>query len=99
MLTLIAIVLLFLDSNFGAVHGLAAKQTYFAYGVLNDAIVLGVNGEVAAELGAFTGALGETHLANDNLTSFYNLATKDLNAKALTWTIMNIFGCTAGFDV
>lgn len=58
-----------------------------------------MNREIAADFCANATTLGHADLTNDNLTSLNFLAAKQLNAEALTWAIMNVFGCTAGFDV
>jgi hypothetical protein len=66
---------------------------------VNDAIFGGVNGKVTAHFGASTTALGHADLAHDNLTGLNLRTTINLNAEALTWTVVNIFGGTASFDV
>jgi hypothetical protein len=58
-----------------------------------------MNREIAADFGAGTAALGHADLTNDNLTGLNFLAAINLNTKALAWRIMNVFGCTAGFDM
>jgi hypothetical protein len=65
-----------LDCNFSSGDGAAGEEADAAGGELDDTIVGSVDGVVAAELGAFAGALGGTDLADDNLASFDGLATK-----------------------
>jgi hypothetical protein len=90
---------LLFDGDFGAANTFAGKAANFACLEGDNAVFGGVNSKVAAGFGAFAGALGHAHLADDNLAEFNLLAAKKLNAKALSWTIVNIFGCTASFYV
>jgi hypothetical protein len=87
------------DCNFSTTDRLTAEETHATCLELHDAIFHSMNGEVAAKHGAVAGAFGHTDLANDNLTGLNFLTTKQLNSKALAWTIVNVFGCTACFDV
>jgi hypothetical protein len=82
---------------FGAGDCTAAERFVLSFGVLYDTVLRSVNGEVAAKHCAFTGALAHANLADDNLANFYFFATKELNAKALAGTIVDIFGGTACF--
>jgi hypothetical protein len=88
-----------LNSNFGAGDGAAAEGADFALRIGNDAVAGGVDSEVAADTGANTSTLAHTNLADDNLACLNTLATGNFYAEALARTIMNVFGCTAGFDV
>lgn len=87
------------DADFGASDVLAAEGLELLGFKLNDTVAGSVDGEVAAQGRTVAGALGHTDLADDNLTGLDDLATKQLNPKALTWTVSGIFGCTAGFNV
>jgi hypothetical protein len=58
-----------LDSFSGKELNSAARKGY-------DTIFSGVNRKVAAEFGAFAGALGQADLAHDNLASLDLLATE-----------------------
>ena len=52
----------------------------FAGLVADDAVFMGMYGEVAAHLGAWAGALGHADLADDNLSGFDFLAAIKLDA-------------------
>jgi hypothetical protein len=88
-----------LDSNFGAGDGTAAKQAETAGFVGHDTVTGGVDREVAANFGADAWPLGHTDLADNNLAGFDLFAAKQFDAEALARTIMDVFGCTAGFDM
>jgi hypothetical protein len=88
-----------LDSDFSATNGLTGEEADFAVTELDHTVTGGVNGEVTAQLGAITGALSQADLADDNLADFDFFATKQLDAEALTRTVVDIFGGTASFYV
>jgi len=88
-----------LYGNFDAADGLAGKTADLTGLVSNNAITVSVDGVVTAYRCTLTSALRCTNLANDNLTSLYGCATKDLNTKALTLAVAGIFGGTTGFNV
>ena len=67
-------------SDFGAADGFAGEAANFAGFVGDYAVACSVHGEVAAELGAFAGALGEANLAYDNLAVFGLLPARQLDA-------------------
>jgi hypothetical protein len=90
---------LLLNGDFSTTHRTTAKEADFALGEGDDAIAGGVNREVTAHLGADAGAFGHADLTDDNLAGFNRLATKQLDAEALTGTIVDIFGGTASFDM
>lgn len=58
-----------------------------------------MNGEVAAGIGAITCNLGAASLTDENFAGADFLATETLNAEALPWAVVNVFACTACFDV
>lgn len=78
---------------------MAGEAADFAGFVGYDAVLSCVDGEVAAELGAFAGTLGQANLAHDNLASGDFLAAKELNTEALAAAVACVFGGTACFDV
>jgi hypothetical protein len=88
-----------LDGNFGTSDCFTSEEADFAVTELDHAVTGGVNGEVTAQLGAITGALSQADLADDNLADFDFFATKQLDAEALTRTVVDIFGGTASFYV
>jgi hypothetical protein len=87
------------DSYFSAADSFASKTANLANLVGNNAIAVSVYGEVAAELGAFTRALGHANLTNNNLASADFFTTKQLNTEALALAVASVFGCTACFNV
>jgi hypothetical protein len=98
-LNLIDLLVSLLDGDFRARHGFAREAADAAFLEGDRAVLRGVDGEVAAERGAFAGALGEAGLADDHLAGFDLLAAIALDAKALPGRIMDIFGGTASFYV
>lgn len=58
-----------------------------------------MHGVVAADLGAFAGALGQADLPYDNLADLNLLAAINLNTEALALAVAGIFGGTACFYV
>jgi hypothetical protein len=88
-----------LYSNFGAAHALASKAANLASFVRYNAIAVSVNGEVAANLGAFASALSCANLANQYLAGGNFFAAKALNTEPLAGAVFNIFGGTACFYV
>lgn len=88
-----------LDSNFSAADGVTGEAADFAGFVGYDTFAVGVDGEVAAELGAFAGALGQADLADDNVADAGFLATRHLDAEPLADAVFGVFGGTACFDV
>lgn len=68
------------DGDFSTANRAAAEGTDFAAGHLDDAVLGGVDGKIAAHHGAFTGALCLADLANDNLAGFDSLAAKKFDS-------------------
>lgn len=87
------------DGDFGASYRLAAEGADFAAGHLHGAVFGGVDGEVAADGGAFAGALGHTDLADDDFAVFDRLATETLDAQALALAIAGVLAGTASFHM
>jgi hypothetical protein len=67
------------DADFGAANALAGEVAELAGRKCYDTVAGCVDGVVGAELGAFTGALCQADLTNDDLTGFYSLAAEQLN--------------------
>jgi hypothetical protein len=65
----------------------------------NYTILGSMNRKIARHVSARTSKFGRASLADENFTVLYFLATKALNAKALTSIIMDVFGGTASFYV
>ena len=87
------------DDDFGAAHGVAGKTAYAARLEGDDAVLGSMDGVISAELRAFAGALRHADLADNNLAGLDLLACIQLHAKALAWTIVDVFGGTASFYV
>jgi hypothetical protein len=85
--------------NFSAANGLIAEKPYFTTLKVHDTITHSMNSKVTTYLGAFAGAFCQTYLTYDNLSGADFLPCIELNAKALTWAIVNVFGDTASFYV
>jgi len=88
-----------LDGNFDAPYGFAGKTANLTGFVGNNTVALGVHGEVAAELGAFAGALRHAYLADNDLAGTNLLAAVHLNTKALARAVFDVLGCSACFNV
>lgn len=88
-----------MNSDFGAADAAAAEEPDPACLELYDAVFGGVNREVAAHEGADTGTLGHADLAYDNLAGLNFLSAEKLNSEALARAVVDVLGCTAGFDV
>ena len=73
--------------NFNALDAFTSEEANAASSVLNDTFAVSVDSEVAAELCALTSTLGQTNLANDNVTSTSLLTTVQFNTKSLTWRV------------
>jgi hypothetical protein len=58
-----------------------------------------VNSKVTAQFCAFTSTLSHANLANNYVAGASFLTTIQLNTKALTWGVAEVFGGTASFDV
>ena len=67
--------------------------------IFNYTVSFGVDSEVTAHKSANARALSHTDLAHDNLASLNFLTTKKFNAKALTGTIVDVFGCTTSLNM
>jgi hypothetical protein len=91
--------LVLFDGDFGAADGFAGEAADFACLEGYDAFASGVNGEVAAEFGAFAGALSQADLADDNLSNSGLLAAGHLNTKPLAGAVLNVLYCSTCFDV
>ena len=87
------------NSDFGAADGFAGEAADFAGFKRYYAVAVGVDGKVAAELGAFAGALGHADLTDNNLAGGDFLAAEQLNTEALALAVAGIFGGTACFNV
>jgi hypothetical protein len=87
------------DCDFGAADGFAGEAADFADFVGDNTVVFGMDCVIAAQLGAFTGALRKADLANNDLASFNHLAAKQLNTKTLANAVACIFGSTTCFNV
>jgi hypothetical protein len=88
-----------LDDYFGATNGFAGEAADFAGFVAHNAVFGGMNGKVTAHFSTWSRALGHADLTHNNLADFHFLSAKKFNAKALAWTVVNVFGSTAGFNV
>jgi hypothetical protein len=88
-----------LNSYFSTADRAAAEEADFALLIRHDAVAGSMNGEVAADFGAGAGALAHADLADNDLAGFDLFATKQLNAETLARTIVDVFGCTTGFDM
>jgi hypothetical protein len=86
-------------SYFCASNALAGEVTELAGSEGYDTVTGSVDGVVGAQESAFTSTLRQADLTYDYLAGRNFLATKKLNAKALTFTVAGIFGCTTSFDV
>lgn len=73
-----------LDADLGARRGLAGKALDAYLFESDDAVFGCVNREVAAHKGARARSFGFAYLADENLAGFNGLATKALDAEALT---------------
>jgi hypothetical protein len=87
------------DSNFCARYGATRKSTESANVVGYNSIACGVDCVITTEFCAGTSTFAEPYLSDNNLSSTNLFTTKELYAKALAWTIVNIFGCTASFNM
>ena len=85
-------------SNFDAWDRSAREGFNLAGFVGYDSVAHGVDGEVAAELGAGACTLGHANLTHDNLSGLYRLATKKLNAKSLAGTVVVVLTGTTCFN-
>jgi hypothetical protein len=88
-----------LDSDFRTTNRFAGEVAESAGLESYDTVTCGVDGEVAAQLGAVAGALGEADLADDDLAGLNFLSAKQLDAKPLAGAVAGIFGGTASFHV
>ena len=70
-----------LDSDFGAADALAGEAAELAGREGYDAVAGSVNGVVGAQLGTFTGALGQADLADDDLAGFTFWPPKSLTPR------------------
>jgi hypothetical protein len=87
------------DSDFDAWYASAAEGADFAGRHFDDAVAGSVNGEVTAYHSADAWALAHANLANNDLSVFDGLATKQFDTEALTLAIAGVFAGTTSFDV
>lgn len=87
------------DFDAGAREGLAGEVLLLGFDKGDFAVFGGVDSEVAASIGAFAGDFGATGLADEYFACFDFLATEALDAKALTRVVVDVFACSACFDV
>ena len=71
------------NNNLRTSGGFAGEALGFDLTEANDAVFGGMDGEVAAEVGAGAGLFGFADLADEDCTSRDFLATKTLHAEAL----------------
>lgn len=79
-----------LDDNLRASSGAASEEAFFDLLEGDDTGFFGVNGEVAAHVGAGTGYFGCTGLADEDFAFVDLLATKALNTKARTGIVVDV---------
>ena len=87
------------DDDFGAADSFAGEAADAARLEGHDAVFVGVDGVVSAQLSAFASAFGRTDLADNDLADFDGLASIQFYAKALAGAIASIFGGSASFNV
>ncbi len=91
--------ILLLNAHLGAPGSFTGEILYLAANKLDDAIFVGVNSKVAADVSARTSNFCSANLTYDNLTSVNFLTTENLDAEALTGVVMDVFGRTARFNM
>ena len=79
------------NHNLRASGGFAGKTFGFDLTEANDAVFGGMDGEVAAEVGAGAGLFGFADLADEACTSRDFLAAEALHAEALTRGVVDVF--------
>ena len=79
------------DADLCAALGFAGEFALFDAAKGNDAGFLSVDGEVFAHVCTVTSYFCCTCLTNENFAGRNFLATKSLDAKSLTWTVMDVF--------
>lgn len=78
---------------------LAGEVGLFGFDEGDDAVLGGMDGEIAGDVGPLASNLRGASLTDDDFAVFDSLATKTLHAETLAGVIMDIFGGTACFDM
>jgi hypothetical protein len=87
------------DDDLSSWNSFAGEFAFFDFDKTDDTIDCGVDSEVTAHVRTGARNLGATGLADENFTCADFLATKTLDAEALTSIIMDVFAGSTSFDM
>lgn len=97
--SLISRLLLLLDANLCAWVRATCERAFFDLLETYDAVLRGVNCEVAANVGTWTSNFGATSLANQDFSLRNFLPAKSLNTEARAGIVVVVFARTTSFNV